>query len=195
MQTVILASSNSGKINEYSMLLSGIFNIVPQREYGLTTPAETGLSFIENALIKARHISKQSKMPAIADDSGLAVDVLGGAPGIYSARYAGKNSSDQQNITKLLNQMHGIAQHERHAQFHCAIAYLRHPDDPLPIVAQGSWSGVILPQMQGTGGFGYDPVFYLPDKQCTAAEPNPAEKNRLSHRAQALRMFLQAYQC
>ncbi len=165
--------------------------MVPQSQYNVDAAAETGLSFIENALIKARHAARISGLPALADDSGIAVDALHGAPGIYSARYAGEGASDAENLNKLIAAVEPLPVNERTARYHCVIAYLRHAEDPVPLIATGTWEGSLITEPRGTNGFGYDPIFYLEQHGCTAAELDPAVKNRLSHRGQALRGLLQ----
>lgn len=191
MQKVVLATGNKGKVAELSAMLAPFaIDVIPQTVLGVTDADETGLTFVENALLKARHAAKTTGLPAIADDSGLAVAALGGAPGIYSARYAGANSTDAANIAKLLDVLAGVAKHERQAAFHCVLVYLRHAEDPTPLICHGSWSGEIALQAYGQGGFGYDPVFYLPALGKTAAELQPAEKQQLSHRGKALRQLL-----
>ena len=193
MQKVVLATGNAGKVRELASLLSDFgLNIVAQTDLGVTSAEETGLTFIENAILKARHAAQITGLPAIADDSGLAVDVLGGAPGIYSARYAGEDASDQQNMEKLLEALKETPDEQRHAQFHCVLVYLRHADDPTPLVCHGSWSGVITRQAAGHGGFGYDPIFFVPSEGKTAAELTREEKNAISHRGQALKLLLDA---
>ncbi len=190
-QTTVLASDNPGKLREFAALLGGLsFHVVPQSEYGVEAAAETGLSFVENALIKARHAARISGLPALADDSGIAVDALKGAPGIYSARYAGAGASDTANLNKLVAAIGHLPPGERTARYHCVIAYLRHADDPVPVIASGEWQGRLITEPRGHEGFGYDPVFYLDSHECTAAELDPAVKNRLSHRGQALRALL-----
>jgi XTP/dITP diphosphohydrolase len=187
---LILASSNSGKLAEYQHLLQPFkFDLIPQQAYPMPEVEETGLSFIENAILKARHASYHSGLPALADDSGLQVDALQGAPGIYSARYAGPNATDQQNNEKLLAALAGIPFTERQANFFCAIAWCRTATDPAPILCQGTWSGYIADTAQGTAGFGYDPLFFLPSLKQTAAQLTAAQKNQLSHRAQALQQL------
>lgn len=193
MQTIILASDNPGKIRELKSLLTGTeFNIVPQSELGAASPKETGLTFIENALLKARHASTVTGLPALADDSGLSVEALGGAPGIYSARFSGEHASDPENIEKLLIELKDVPQWKRQAAFHCVLAYLRHPADPIPLIFHGVWSGEITNFPAAEGGFGYDPVFYVPECGKTAAEMTKTDKNMLSHRGQAMRMLLNA---
>jgi len=193
---LVLASSNAGKVAELQSLLAdqGI-EVLPQTQFGVPDADETGLSFIENAILKARHAAKLTGLPAIADDSGLAVPALGGAPGIYSARYAAMHhavadgeTKDAANIRFLLQQM--AAQDDRRAEFHCVLALVQHAEDPVPLIAHGRWAGHISRQVQGEGGFGYDPVFWLAELQKTAAELSKAEKSQRSHRGQALRLLL-----
>lgn len=185
MQEIILASNNRKKIVELRQILAPLqLNLLPQAQFFAQEADESATTFIENALIKARHASKLSTLPAIADDSGLVVPALNGAPGIYSARYAGEHGNDQANNAKLLRAM--AEQTDRRAYFVCVIVYLRHPQDPLPLIAQGIWHGHIAHQPQGENGFGYDPIFWLDSHQQTAAQLADNEKNRLSHRAQAL---------
>ena len=187
IQRWVLASSNQGKLREFRALLgSDELEILPQSELGIEPAVESAATFIENALLKARHASRLAQCAAIADDSGLAVDALGGAPGVYSARYAGEGSRDQDNIAKLLQELKHVPDAERGARFHCAIVALDHPDDPAPRVACGEWVGRIATAPRGTRGFGYDPVFIDPHSSATAAELSLQDKNRLSHRAQAL---------
>lgn len=189
---VVLASGNQGKVRELTQLLSAQnIEIVAQSEFQLASPEETGLTFIENALIKARYAAQQTGLPAIADDSGISIPALNGAPGIYSARYAGEGASDQDNIDLLLSNMKGFEDNEREAVFNCVLVYLRHEQDPTPIVCHGQWKGLITQTQHGQGGFGYDPIFWVPEKQCTAAELSKAEKNAISHRGNALTLLLQ----
>ncbi|MDL4912818.1 MAG: XTP/dITP diphosphatase [Enterobacterales bacterium endosymbiont of Blomia tropicalis] len=193
MQKVVLATGNPGKVRELADLLSAFgLDIVAQTELGVESAEETGLTFIENAILKARHAAQITGLPAIADDSGLAVDALGGAPGIYSARYAGEQASDQQNLEKLLTALENVPDGHRQAQFHCVLVYLRHADDPTPLVFHGSWEGVITRTCAGEGGFGYDPVFYVPEAGKTAAELSKVEKGAVSHRGKALTLLLEA---
>lgn len=190
---IVLASNNAGKLREMQQILSPLdFAIVPQGELGVTEADETGLTFVENAILKARHAAKATGLPAIADDSGLEVDALNGAPGIYSARYAGSGSTDQQNLEKLLQQLADIPEHERTARFQCLIVYMRHALDPTPLICQGSWEGRILTSPRGDNGFGYDPVFYVPGHDCSSAELAAETKNALSHRGQALKKLVLA---
>ena len=189
MQT-ILASNNAKKIAELSAILASFgIEIKAQRDYGIEDVPETGLTFVENALIKARHAARQSGLPAIADDSGLCVPALGGAPGIYSARYSGEG--DAGNNRKLLAALENVQ--DRRAYYVCLIVYLRHADDPLPIIAQGLWHGTIALEARGDGGFGYDPLFVPAGDSRTAAEYSAAEKNSISHRARALAAFTELY--
>lgn len=190
MQTILLASNNGKKIAELSAILASFgFEIKAQRDYGIEDVPETGLTFVENALIKARHVARQSGLPAIADDSGLCVPALGGAPGIYSARYSGEG--DAGNNRKLLAALENVQ--DRRAYYVCLIVYLRHADDPLPIIAQGLWHGTIAHELRGDGGFGYDPLFVPAGDSRTAAEYSAAEKNSISHRARALAAFTELY--
>jgi XTP/dITP diphosphohydrolase len=166
--------------------------VIPQSRFDVPEVAETGLSFVENAIIKARHAARHTGFAAIADDSGLEVDALDGQPGIYSARYAGLGASDQENLEKLLKDLKNTPEEQRHARYQCFIVYMQHWQDPTPLICQGTWEGCILSAPQGSGGFGYDPIFYLPSHHCTAAELSAEEKNRLSHRGKALRALLAA---
>ncbi|MDX5628784.1 MULTISPECIES: RdgB/HAM1 family non-canonical purine NTP pyrophosphatase [unclassified Brenneria] len=193
MQKVVLATGNPGKVRELASLLADFgLDIVAQTELGVDSAEETGLTFIENAILKARHAAKLTGLPAIADDSGLAVDALGGAPGIYSARYAGVDASDRQNLDKLLLALQDVPDEQRGASFHCVLVYLRHAEDPTPLVFHGSWSGVLAREPAGDGGFGYDPIFIVPELGKTAAELTREEKHARSHRGQALRLLLDA---
>lgn len=193
MQKVVLATGNPGKVRELADLLAAFgLDIVAQTELGVESAEETGLTFIENALLKARHASQITGLPAIADDSGLAVDALGGAPGIYSARYAGEDASDQQNLDKLLVALENVPEGQRQAQFHCVLVYVRHAEDPTPLVFHGSWAGEITRAAAGEGGFGYDPIFYVPELGKTAAELSKDEKRAVSHRGKALTLLLDA---
>ena len=186
-ERIVLATGNAGKLREMQALL-GDYDIVPQSRFIDQEVEETGLSFVENALLKARHASRASGLPAIADDSGLAVDALDGQPGIYSARYAGDDATDAQNIDKLLQALEAVE--HRRARFHCVIVYLAHPEDPCPMICHGRWEGSIAHSRQGDGGFGYDPVFIPDDTGIAAALLAPEEKNRLSHRGKALSSLL-----
>lgn len=193
MQKVVLATGNPGKVREMADLLAAFgLDIVAQTELGVESVEETGLTFIENAILKARHASAATGLPAIADDSGLAVDALGGAPGIYSARYAGEDASDRQNLLKLLAALEEVPDGQRQAQFHCVLVYMRHADDPTPLVFHGSWQGEITRTTAGEGGFGYDPIFFVPTLGKTAAELSKAEKHAVSHRGKAMTLLLKA---
>lgn len=189
-ESIVLASNNAGKVREINQLLEGArIRAVPQRDFGVPDAEESGLTFVENAILKARHAARLSGLAAIADDSGLEVDALAGAPGIYSARYAGPGASDQDNLVKLLADLHGLPEAERSARFQCVLVYLRHPEDPTPLICQGTWEGSILTAPRGEQGFGYDPVFWVPTHGCSSAELDPLTKNSLSHRGQALRQL------
>lgn len=193
MQKVVLATGNAGKVRELAHLLADFgLDVVAQTELGVESAEETGLTFIENAILKARHAAAVTGLPAVADDSGLAVDFLGGAPGIYSARYAGVDASDQQNLDKLLVALKDVPQGQRSAQFHCVLVYMRHAEDPTPLVCHGSWAGEITFAQAGEGGFGYDPIFYVPELSKTAAELSREEKSAVSHRGQALKLLFAA---
>lgn len=190
MKTIVLASHNAGKLKELQTMLGDHFQVRSVAEFSAEAPEETGLSFIENAILKARHAARLSGLPALADDSGLAVDYLGGAPGIHSARYSG-TGDDAANNTKLLEVLKDVPDARRGAQFVCALALVQHADDPLPVVCEGLWHGRILPAAQGEHGFGYDPLFWVEEQQCSSAELAPELKNRLSHRALAMRQLRQ----
>jgi XTP/dITP diphosphohydrolase len=195
MKKIVLASGNKGKVREFNQLLAGLgLEVVPQTEFEVPEIEETGLTFVENAILKARNAAAHTGLPAIADDSGLEVDALKGAPGIYSARYAGVDASDEQNLTKLLNSLEGVPEAQRTARFQCLLVFMEHELDPTPLICQGSWAGRISAAPQGENGFGYDPVFWVPDHNCTAAQLSAEEKNALSHRGQALRQLLAALQ-
>lgn len=191
MTKVVLASNNAGKLWELTRLLSPRnLEIVPQGELDVPEAEETGLTFIENALLKARNACANTGLPAIADDSGLEVDVLGGAPGIYSARFAGEKASDEQNNQALIQALEAVDGETHSASYHCCIVYMRSEKDPVPVIAEGRWQGQIIPEPRGDSGFGYDPYFYLPEFDKTAAELGPDAKNKLSHRAKALAQLL-----
>lgn len=184
---VVLASGNAGKLRELQAMLSPLNLVVrSQQDFDAPAIAETGLTFIENAILKARNAAKHTSSPAIADDSGLEVDVLNGAPGIYSARYAGPHATDLENTQKLLLELAGVEKQRRTARFQCIVVYMGHPLDPTPMVCQGTWEGLIADHPRGNNGFGYDPVFYVAEYGCTAAELDADTKNRVSHRGQAL---------
>lgn len=184
---LVLASGNAGKLAELRDLLGdGGFELHAQSEFGVEDADETGLTFVENAILKARHAARATGLPALGDDSGICVDALDGAPGLYSARYAGAHGDAQANIDKLLDALADIADDRRSARFYCVLALLRHAEDPQPVIAEGVWEGRILRARRGDGGFGYDPVFLDPERELSAAELAPALKNRISHRGRAL---------
>lgn len=190
-QVVVLASGNRAKLAELAGTLAPLgVQLKPQGDFGVPEVAETGLTFVENAILKARAAAGHSGLPAIADDSGLEVDCLGGAPGIHSARYSGKG--DAENNARLLAELKEIPRQQRTARFQCVIVYMRHALDPTPVICQASWEGRILDEPRGEGGFGYDPLFWVPDHQCSAAELAPDIKNRISHRARASALLLEA---
>ena len=194
MKEIILASSNQGKVREINQLLAGLdLYVQPQTDFGVPDIEETGLTFVENAILKARNAAQHAGLPAIADDSGIEVDALNGAPGIYSARYAGIGASDQANLEKLLTELGDLPEEKRTARFQCLMVYMRHDCDPTPLICQGTWEGRILFKPQGENGFGYDPVFYVPTHDCSSAELTADVKNSLSHRGQALRKLLAAF--
>lgn len=188
-QKIVLASSNQGKLREFFRILGGAgFEIVPQSDFDVPDVDETGLTFVENAILKARNAAKYSGLPALADDSGIEVDALNGQPGIYSARYSGKG--DEANNIKLLKQMEGVSEEKRTARFRCCIVFMRHADDPSPLIADASWEGYIMNELSGHNGFGYDPLFYVPIHKTSSAELEPDVKNAISHRGQALQQIL-----
>jgi len=187
---LVLASHNAGKLKELQAMLGIAVRVRSLAEFSEVEPEETGLSFVENAILKARNAARVSGLPALADDSGLAVDALGGAPGIYSARYA-DGQGDAANNAKLLEVLRDVPDEQRGAQFVCCLALLRHADDPLPTLCEGLWHGRILHAAQGERGFGYDPLFWVPERDCSSAELPPAEKNQLSHRARAMALLKQ----
>jgi len=192
---LVLASGNRGKLREINQLLAGLtIEAIPQTEFAVSEAEETGLTFVENAILKARHAAQHTGLPALADDSGIEVDALNGQPGIYSARYAGKGASDQQNLDKLLQALTNVPDTERTARFQCVMVYLQHAEDPTPLICQGTWEGRIMHEPRGDNGFGYDPVFWVPTEQCSAAELDAPTKNRLSHRGQALKQLLASFQ-
>ena len=191
MTTIVLATGNQGKVNELASLLAEQhIEIKPQSEFNVSEVAETGTTFVENAIIKARHAAKITGLPAIADDSGLEVDALNGAPGVYSARYAGENASDDDNTNKLLSALEHVTDEHRSARFHCVLVYMRHENDPTPLICHGVWQGSIGRKKLGAEGFGYDPVFWQEDHQMTSAQLPRALKNQLSHRGQALQKLV-----
>lgn len=195
-EDLVVASANSGKLAEFQQLLGPLgFHVQPQSAFGVTDVQETGLTFVENAIIKARAASRASGLPALADDSGLAVDALDGAPGIYSARYAGESGSrearDSANNAKLLEALKEVPEGARGARYWCVLVYLRHADDPVPLIVQRDWPGDILAYPRGEGGFGYDPLFWVPESAMSAGELSVDEKNRLSHRGRALQELVE----
>jgi guanylate kinase len=195
MRKTVLASANAGKLKEMSAILRPLgLELIAQSALGIDSPPETGTTFLENALIKARHAARESGLPALADDSGLEVDALEGRPGVRSARFAGEGASDAENLHKLLAELHDVPTEFRQARYHCVIAFVRRPDDSQPLIAHGTWEGRIALAPRGSGGFGYDPIFVPAEGNCTAAELDPARKNEVSHRAQALRAWLAAAQ-
>jgi XTP/dITP diphosphohydrolase len=185
---IVLASANPGKLREFAQILATCqLEVMPQSQFQVPEVAETGLSFVENALIKARHAAQHTGLPALADDSGIEIDALQGAPGIYSARFAGKGATDQANNVLLLEKLKEVPDPQRTARYHCVIVYMHHANDPMPLICQGSWEGSMLFEPRGQHGFGYDPLFYVPTHHCASAELPPEVKNQISHRAQALR--------
>ncbi len=191
MKKIVLASNNQGKVREINQILAERdINVLPQSEFNVDEAEETGLTFVENAIFKARNAAEQSGLPAIADDSGIEVDALNGEPGIYSARYAGIDASDKNNLQKLLTALEAVPKEKRTARFQCLMVYMRHANDPTPIICQGTWKGIIAHAPQGENGFGYDPVFYVPEHNCTSAQLSADVKNQLSHRGQALRLLV-----
>lgn len=188
---IVLASGNPGKLRELAALLAPLgHELIPQSSLGIESPPETGSTFVESALLKARHAAAASGLPALADDSGIEVDALGGRPGVYSARYAGEGASDQANLEKLLAELHGVEPERRTARYQCVIVLARNAHDPQPLIATGTWEGRILDAPRGSGGFGYDPIFLPEGVNLTAAELAPADKNARSHRGQALKALV-----
>lgn len=193
-ENIILASGNKKKLKELSEILNDFsVTLVPQTELGVSDAIEDGLTFVENALKKARHACEQTGKPAIADDSGIEVDFLSGKPGIYSARFAGESATDEENLQKLLKSLDDTPEESRTARYQCIIVYMRHAEDPTPIICQAHWEGKILKEKLGEGGFGYDPIFYCEDSQKTAAQMTPQEKAAISHRGKALQQFKQKF--
>jgi XTP/dITP diphosphohydrolase len=187
MKQLVLASGNAGKLRELSAILDDFgYQLHPQSEFGVSEVAETGTTFVENAIIKARHAASMTGLPALADDSGLEVDALDGAPGVYSARFSGPAADDEANNALLVEKLQTVPVAERGARYRAVIVLMRHAADPSPLISEGSWEGVIQLQPAGTGGFGYDPYFFLPELGCTSAELSATEKNRISHRGKAL---------
>ena len=190
MDKIVLASNNVGKAREITEILSvyGI-SVEPQSNFGVPEVPETGLTFVENALIKARNASHHTGLPALADDSGIEIDALKGAPGIYSARFAGENASDEDNLQKALAKLQGVPDGQRSARFQCVMVLMKHENDPTPLIFQGSWEGSILSEPHGNNGFGYDPIFYVPEHDCSSAQLSAEQKNSLSHRGKALKLL------
>jgi len=192
MKKLVLASSNLGKLRELSALLdeSG-YRIIPQADFNVPEVAETGTTFVENAIIKARHAAQYTGLAALADDSGIVIDALNGEPGVHSARFSGSDASDESNNILLVERLRSVPEAQRSARYQAVIVYMRNAADPSPIICEGSWEGIMVLEAKGSGGFGYDPYFYLPDYGCTSAELSADEKNRISHRGQALRLLLE----
>lgn len=194
MNQLVVATGNKGKLAEIASVLAPFnMNVLPQSQFDVPEADETGLTFVENAIIKARNAAHHTGKAALADDSGLEVDGLNGAPGIYSARYAGPNATDALNVEKLLHAISDLEGHQRSARFQCVMVYLRHENDPTPLICQGTWDGLITTAPEGSNGFGYDPVFWVPDHHCTAAQLSSEVKNSISHRGQALKKLLAAF--
>jgi XTP/dITP diphosphohydrolase len=192
--TLVIASSNPGKLAEFrSVLRDFAFEVVPQSEFSVPDAEETGLSFVENAIIKARNACIHTGLPAIADDSGLEIDALNGEPGIYSARFAGKHGDNAMNNRLVLEKLAGIPTDKRGARYQCVLVFMRHSKDPTPLICQARWEGMILTEEKGVNGFGYDPLFWIPGKECTAAELTNEEKNAISHRGRAMKLFLRTF--
>lgn len=191
---IVLATGNINKVKELSGMLDPLnIQVIPQSEFDVSDVAETGTTFIENAIIKARHAASVTGLPAIADDSGLEVDALNGAPGIYSSRYSGEGATDAKNLQKLLVAMEGVETPHRTARFHCVLAYMRHADDPTPLICHGVWEGSIIRSPKGENGFGYDPIFWVESDKCSAAELTKERKRQLSHRGKALNILLDTF--
>ena len=190
LEKIVLASNNVGKAREISEILEAYgLSVVPQSDFGVPEIPETGLTFVENALLKARNACHHTGLPAIADDSGLEIDALNGAPGLYSARFAGEGATDEINLQKALTELKGVPEAQRGARFQCLMVLLEHENDPTPLICQGAWEGRILLAPQGENGFGYDPIFYVPEHQCSSAQLTPEQKNTLSHRGKALKIM------
>ncbi len=189
---IVLASGNQKKLNELNAILAPLgCDVLPQSTFNVPEAEETGLTFVENAILKARNAAAHTGLPAVSDDSGIEVDALNGAPGIYSARFAGPGATDAANNALLVQRLNALPDATRRARYQCVIVFMRHADDPVPLIAHGSWEGEIVLQPAGEQGFGYDPHFYIPSLGCTAAQMAPAEKNRISHRGQALASLMQ----
>ncbi len=192
MKKLVLASRNPGKLRELSALLDeSDYRIIPQADFNVPEVAETGTTFVENAIIKARHAAQFSGLAALADDSGIVIDALNGEPGVHSARFSDSDASDESNNILLVEKLRSVPEAQRSARYQAVIVYMRNAADPSPIICEGSWEGIIVLEAKGSGGFGYDPYFYLPDYGCTSAELSADEKNRISHRGQALRLLLE----
>lgn len=188
---IVLASNNLGKVKEINeLLIKTPYKIRPQSEFNIIEAEETGLTFIENAILKARNAARYTTSPVIADDSGIEVPALNGRPGIYSARYAGENASDEDNLNKLIEDIKQLSETDRKARFVCVMVFLKHAEDPTPIISQGLWNGIVKTETAGKNGFGYDPIFYVPTHDCMSAELSPAIKNEISHRGQALKALV-----
>lgn len=195
MSQIVLASGNKGKLREFADLFAPMnIEVIPQSEFDVPEAEETGLSFVENAIIKARNAAHHTGLPAIADDSGIEVDYLLGAPGIYSARYSGENASDEANLQALLSALDGVPEKERAARYQCVLVMMRHSKDPTPLICQASWEGAILTEPRGDGGFGYDPIFWVPELETSAAELSSEQKHAISHRGKALRQLMDRFQ-
>ncbi|MGD9859291.1 MAG: XTP/dITP diphosphatase [Marinobacterium sp.] len=189
---IVLASGNRGKLKEFNEIFAPLqIDVMPQSDFAVQDADETGLSFVENAIIKARHAARVTGLPALSDDSGLEVDALNGAPGIYSARYAGAGCGDDENNRKLLQALEQVPTEQRSARFQCVLVFMRHAEDPTPLICQGSWEGVILDTPRGHNGFGYDPLFFVPELNCASAELSSEQKQKYSHRGKAVRQFIE----
>jgi XTP/dITP diphosphohydrolase len=192
MDKIVIASGNKGKIREFQQIFTNFrIEVMPQTQFNVSNVEETGLTFVENAILKARHAAQQTQLPALADDSGIEVDALHGAPGIYSARFAGEGASDKTNNQLMLEKLQDVPEAERTARFQCIIVFMRHAEDATPLICQGTWEGRILTVAQGENGFGYDPLFFVPTHGCSSAQLAPEIKNQLSHRGQAIQLFKQ----
>ena len=188
---IVLASNNAGKVREINAMLAGHnLQIISQSEFSVPEIEETGLTFVENAILKARNAASHTGLPAIADDSGIEIPALNGQPGIYSARYAGIGASDEENLYKLIDEIRKLPEEKRQARFVCLMVFLRYANDPVPVIAEGIWDGIAVTEPKGKNGFGYDPMFYVPTQQCMSAELPPEVKNSISHRGQALRKLI-----
>jgi XTP/dITP diphosphohydrolase len=195
MKKIVLASGNKGKLKEFAQLFSSMdIEVVPQSDFNVPEAEETGRTFVENAIIKARNAAHHTGLPAIADDSGIEVDALMGKPGIYSARFAGPDASDEDNLNHLLDSLKDTPDKERSARYQCLLVYLQHESDPTPLICQASWEGKILPTPVGNGGFGYDPIFWVEETQCSSAELSAEQKHAISHRGKAIKLFAEKFQ-